>query len=39
MPQRKAVFQSVVEAVSGMAYPEVRLKAPVELLYVRPVAE
>ena len=34
-----AVFQSVVEAVSGMVYPAVSEKAPVPLVYVRPVAE
>ena len=34
-----AVFQSVVEAVSGMVYPAVSEKAPVPEVYVRPVAE
>ena len=34
-----AVPHSVVEAVSGMVYPAVRLKTPVPLVYVRPVAE
>jgi hypothetical protein len=33
-----AVFQSVVEAVSGMVYPAVSEKTPVAELYERPVA-
>jgi hypothetical protein len=38
MRLRYAVFQSVVEAVSGMLYPLVREKTPVPEVYVRPVA-
>jgi hypothetical protein len=33
-----AVFQSVVEAVSGIEYPPVKLNTPVAGVYVRPVA-
>ena len=33
-----AVFQSVVDAVSGIVYPAVSEKTPVPLVYVSPVA-
>jgi hypothetical protein len=38
MRLRYAVFQSVVEAVSGIEKPAVKLSTPVPLVYVSPVA-
>jgi hypothetical protein len=39
LPQLKAVFQLVVDAVSGMLYPAVSENTPVLVAYVSPVAE
>ncbi len=33
------VFHAVVDALRGISYPELREKIPVEVAYVRPVAE